>query len=125
MIYLRGAVCAVSTPELPWSKMSRQWNTPPYAVVNDLEKHVLLDGFRLVIDLEKSKGSRLVDASTRRELLDLYGFYGSLPVGFNHPHFDLPEVQADLLLGAKTKIANSDVYSSFYATFVDVFNRVG
>ena len=104
--------------------MDKQWNIPPYAVVSDLEKHVLVDGFRIVIDLEKSQGSRLVDAVTRRELLDLYGFYGSLPVGFNHPYFDLPEVQRDLLLASKTKIANADVYSTFYATFVDTFSRV-
>ena len=68
--------------------MNTLWNVPPYAVVNDLEKHLLVDGFRIVIDLEKSRGSKLVDAAAHRELIDLYGFYGSLPVGFNHPHFD-------------------------------------
>ena len=104
--------------------MNTQWTIPSYAVVNDLEKHVLVDGFRIVIDLEKSQGCRLVDAVTRRELIDLYGFYGSLPVGYNHPYFDLPEVQRDLLLAAKTKIANADVFSTFYATFVDTFSRV-
>ncbi len=97
---------------------------PPEAVVADLEKHVLVDGFRIVIDLERSRGSRLVDAVTRREFIDLYGFYGSLPVGFNHPHFDQPEVQAELLAASKLKIANADVYSSCYATFVQTFAAV-
>ena len=60
------------------------------AVVSDLQRHVLIDGFRIVIDFKKSHGSKLVDAVTGRELIDLYGFYGSLPVGFNHPHFDRP-----------------------------------
>jgi len=104
--------------------MNTQWNIPPYAVVADLEKHILVDGFRIVIDLERSQGSRLIDAATRREFIDLYGFFGSLPVGFNHPYFDLPEVQRELLLAARTKVANADVYSSFYATFVDTFSRV-
>jgi len=104
--------------------MKNEWNIPPYAVVSDLEKHVLLDGFRIVIDLENSRGCRLVDASTRRELIDLYGFYGSLPVGFNHPYFDSPAVQRELLLASRTKIANSDVYSGLYASFVDTFSRV-
>src|SRR5688572_30179886 len=99
---------------ITFRQMNTQWTIPPYAVVNDLEKHVLVDGFRIVIDLEKSQGSRLVDAVSRRELIDLYGFYGSLPVGFNHPYFDLPEVQQDLLLASKTKIANADVYSTYY-----------
>src|SRR5262245_49134613 len=104
--------------------MNTQWTIPPYAVVGDLERHVLLDGFRIVIDFEKSQGSRLVDAVSHRELIDLYGFYGSLPVGYNHPYFELPEVQADLLQAAKTKVANADVYSIPYATFVQTFSRV-
>jgi L-lysine 6-transaminase len=93
-------------------------------VVSDLEKHLLVDGFRIVIDLEKSRGSRLVDAISRRELIDLYGFYGSLPIGFNHPYFDQPEVQSELLAAARTKVANADVYSTFYATFVNTFSRI-
>jgi L-lysine 6-transaminase len=104
--------------------MNTQWTVPPYAVVADLERHVLVDGFRIVLDLQKSQGSRLVDASNHRELIDFYGFYGSLPVGFNHPYFDLPEVQSELLQAAKTKVANCDVYTTFYATFVDIFSRV-
>jgi L-lysine 6-transaminase len=119
-----GVVCAAIEPELGSRQMDKQWNIPPYAVVSDLEKHVLVDGFRIVIDLERSQGGRLVDAVTRREMIDLYGFYGSLPVGFNHPYFDLPEVQRDLSLASKTKIANADVYSTQYATFVDTFSRV-
>ena len=33
-------------------------------------------------------------------------------------------MQCDLVLASKTKIANADVYSSIYATFVDTFSRV-
>src|SRR6185436_19248824 len=46
------------------------------------------------------------------------------PVGFNHPHFDKPEVQADLLTAAKVKVANADVYTPQYATFIETFARV-
>jgi L-lysine 6-transaminase len=93
-------------------------------VVSDLQRHVLLDGFRIVIDLAKSRGAKLVDAVTGRQLIDLYGFYGSLPLGFNHPYFDRPAVQQDMLEAARTKIANSDVYSTHYAEFVSTFHRV-
>ncbi|HXG47217.1 MAG TPA: L-lysine 6-transaminase [Methylomirabilota bacterium] len=96
----------------------------PGTVVTELERHVLVDGFRIVIDLEKSRGAELYDAASRRMLLDFYGFYGSLPVGFNHPHFDQPEVQAELARAARTKVANADVYSVFYAEFVRAFRRV-
>jgi len=97
---------------------------PPYAVLTDLERHVLVDGFRIVIDLEKSQGARLLDAASHREFIDLYGFYGALPIGFNHPYFDLPEVREDLLLAARTKVSNPDVYTTQFATFVDTFSRV-
>ena len=46
----------------------------PGDVVSSLEQHVLVDGFKLVFDLEKSRGSRFVDAATGREFNDLYGF---------------------------------------------------
>lgn len=89
-----------------------------------IEKHVLLDGFRIVVDLERSRGSYLYDAATGHRLIDFYGFFGSMTVGFNHPHFDDPEVQAELLIAARTKIANSDVYSQAYAEFVDTLASV-
>ena len=41
--------------------------------------------------------------SSDRRLIDLYGFFGSMPVGFNHPHFDNAAVQRDLLRAAKVK----------------------
>jgi L-lysine 6-transaminase len=96
----------------------------PARAVAELEKHILVDGFKIVVDLERSHGCRIVDAATGRELIDLYSFFASMPIGFNHPYFDRPDVQADLLLAARTKVANSDVYSTQYATFVDTFARV-
>ena len=47
-----------------------------------------------------------------------------MPIGFNHPYFDSPEVKADLLTAAKIKVANPDVYSVALANFVDTFARV-
>jgi L-lysine 6-transaminase len=97
---------------------------PPARVIAELEKHILLDGFKLVVDLEKSRGSRLIDAVSGRSLIDFYSFFASMPVGSNHPHFDLPQVQAELLAAARIKVANSDVYSVALATFVQTFARV-
>jgi L-lysine 6-transaminase len=111
-----------SRPRL--SKSKNKKSVDASRVLNVLEEHILLDGFKIVIDLEKSRGSYLVDAATGHRLIDLYGFFGSMPVGFNHPYFDEPEVQRDLLRAAKAKVANSDVYSKAYAKFVDTFARV-
>jgi len=84
----------------------------------------LVDGFKLVFDLEKSKGSRFVDAATGREFIDLYSFYASQPIGFNHPYFDRADVKADLLAAAKVKVANADVYTVQLASFIKTFDRV-
>src|SRR5882724_5262865 len=111
------------------AKVKRAAKTPggvvsPREVVPELEKHILVDGFKLVFDPQKSRGSRFVDAATGRELIDLYGFYASQPIGFNHPYFDRPEIQTDLLTAAKVKVSNADIYTVQYATFVQTFARV-
>jgi L-lysine 6-transaminase len=89
-----------------------------------LEQHVLLDGFRIVLDHEKSRGSYLYNAASDSRLIDFYGFFGSMPVGYNHPHFDDPAVREELGRAASIKVANSDVYSEGYATFVETLTRV-
>lgn len=96
----------------------------PAGVLDELKRHILVDGFELVVDLERSRGCRFHDAHRDRTLLDLYAFYASMPIGFNHPHFQRPEVQRDLLAAAKIKVANSDVYSTQMARFVKTFDRV-
>ena len=107
---------------------SRLNNQPDLIAPNDvievLEKHLLIDGFKLVFDPVKSRGSKFVDAATGKELIDLYGFYASQPIGFNHPHFNNKQVEAELLAAAKIKVANSDVCTVQLAQFVQTFARV-
>src|SRR5437899_12282005 len=93
-------------------------------VLETIEQHVLLDGFKIVVDLEKSRGSYLYNAVDDRRLIDLYGFFGSMPVGFNHPYFDDRQVRRDLLRVAQRELGDSDVYSDGYAEFVATFERV-
>ena len=96
----------------------------PDHVIAELEQHILVDGFKSIFDTEQSHGSWFVDAATGRELIDLYSFYASQPIGFNHPHFDRPEVKADLLTAARVKVANADVYTVQFANFIQAFARV-
>jgi len=105
-------------------KTRRRGTISPSKILEEIEQHVLLDGFKVVVDLDKSRGSYLYNAVTNKPLIDLYGFFGSNPIGFNHPYFNDPAVQRDLLRAAKIKIANSDVYSEGYAEFVETFERV-
>ena len=115
---------AASTSRPRLSKSKNCKSIAPSHVLDALAEHILLDGFKIVIDLEKSRGSYLIDAANGHRLIDLYGFFGSMPIGFNHPYFEQPAVQRDLLRASKSKVANSDVYSEAYAEFVETFARV-
>src|SRR5437588_7517189 len=106
------------------TKSEQQKAIAPSKILETIEQHVLLDGFKVVVGLDKSRRSYLHNAVTNNRLIDLYGFFGSMPIGFNHPYFDNPAVQRDLLRAAKVKVANSDVYSEDYAEFVETFGRV-
>ncbi|MEV7008047.1 L-lysine 6-transaminase [Streptosporangium sp. NPDC051022] len=88
-----------------------------------LARHLLVDGYRLVLDLERSRGSRLVDARTDRSYLDFYTFFASAPLGVN-PFDDDPEFLALLGRIAANKPANSDLYTSHLADFAETFSRV-
>ncbi len=113
-----------ASPRSRAMKSEKEKAVAPRSVLETIGQHVLLDGFKVVVDLDKSRGAYLYNAVNNRRLIDLYGFFGSMPIGFNHPYFDQPAVQRDLLRAAKIKIANSDVYSEGYAEFVRTFERV-
>lgn len=91
-------------------------------VLDRLARHLLVDGYRLVLDLERSQGSWLVDARTGRKFLDFYTFFASAPLGVNPP-FD-PELARLLGDVARNKPANPDMYTEHLADFVDTFTRV-
>lgn len=97
----------------------------PADVHQVLGRHVLTDGFKLVADLAASRGSRLVDARTGEQYLDLYTFFASSPLGLNPPCVtDDPAFMDKLARIAANKPANSDIYSTEYAEFVETFARV-
>ena len=50
-----------------------------------LKENILVDGFHVVIDLEKSHSAVIVDALEGNEYPDWYGYFATLPVGHNHP----------------------------------------
>ena len=57
-------------------------------VRSTLAKHILADGYDMVLDLDKSHGSYLVDKITKKEFLDFFTFFASNPLGMNHPALD-------------------------------------
>ncbi|MEO5616363.1 MAG: L-lysine 6-transaminase, partial [Candidatus Eisenbacteria bacterium] len=46
-------------------------------------RHMLADGYDIVLDLDKSQGRRLYDSRGNRWLLDMFSFFATLPVGIN------------------------------------------
>ena len=97
----------------------------PTAVHDVLRKHLLVDGFDMVLDLEASQGSTLVDARDGTPYLDLFTFFASNALGMNHPALTGdPAFRDELLTAALNKPSNSDVYSAPMARFVETFARV-
>lgn len=92
-------------------------------ILPSLKKSLLVDGFDIIFDPEKSRGSRLWDAKNERHLIDFFSFFASNPIGFNHPQLQDPVFEKELLLAAKVKVSNSDVYSSVLADFVEFFHQ--
>lgn len=89
-----------------------------------LQKHLLADGFDLVLSLDASHGSTLVDARDGHEYLDLFTFFASSALGMNHPALADPVFRAELVRAATNKPSNSDVYTVEMARFVDTFAEV-
>jgi L-lysine 6-transaminase len=97
----------------------------PGAVHDTLRRHMLVDGFDLVLDTKASQGSWVVDARDGTRWLDLFSFFASSPLGMNHPALvGDPEFMAELAEVAANKPSNSDIYSTPMAAFVDTFARV-
>ncbi|NIT59769.1 MAG: L-lysine 6-transaminase [Aliifodinibius sp.] len=101
-------------------------NTVAPAQVHDiLQKHILTDGYDIVLDLEKSEGIHLYDAKTGERYLDFFTFFASNPLGMNHPQLANEEFRNKIGKVAINKPSNSDVYTEEMAEFVDNFDRVG
>jgi L-lysine 6-transaminase len=90
-----------------------------------LARSILTDGYDFVLDLDRSVGSYLVDATTGERYLDMFTFFASSALGMNHPALaDDATFRAELLQAAVNKPSNSDIYTVAMARFVDTFRRV-
>lgn len=98
----------------------------PKDVRPTLQKHILADGYEMVLDLEKSKGAYLHDSTSGRDYLDFFTFFASNPLGMNHDRLaGDPDFVHHLGKTAINKPSNSDIYTEEMAHFVDTFARVG
>jgi L-lysine 6-transaminase len=101
-----------------------QITVPSDRVFDVLQNNILVDGFHIVIDLEKSHGCVMVDALEGKEYLDCYTYFATLPIGHNHPKMQDEGFRQSLMTAALSNPANSDVYSREFAGFVDTFREI-
>ncbi len=93
----------------------------PSNVRNILNNHLLTDGYEIIMDLEKSKGSWLVDARDGSKHLDMFSMYASGAVGYNHPY--IIDNAEKLKISSYNKTTLSDMYNQFFSEFVDTFSK--
>jgi L-lysine 6-transaminase len=93
-------------------------------VLDSLSRHILVDGYHVVMDLQKSRGSYLYDARSDRYILDFFTNFATCPIGYNHPRLKTIDFRERLADVATNKPANSDIYTQVYAEFVETFSRI-
>jgi L-lysine 6-transaminase len=101
---------AVTTPRLD-----------PKKVLDSLSRHMLVDGYHVVMDLGRSHGNLMYDALHDAEVLDFFSQFATCPIGYAHPKTRTPEFLEELGRAAVTKPANSDIYTVEMAEFVEAF----
>jgi L-lysine 6-transaminase len=104
--------------------VDRRIHVSPAEVHNVLSRHMLADGYEIVMDLKKSRGSWVFDARRGRPVLDFFTNFASCPIGYNHPRLDNPEFRDRIADAAVNKPANSDIYTTQMAEFVETFARL-
>jgi L-lysine 6-transaminase len=96
----------------------------PTDVHKSLGRHMLVDGFPFVLDMDRSHGAYLIDKATSREYLDFFTFFASSALGHNHPGLKEKEFNRRIGEIAVCKPSNSDLYTVEMAEFVETFARI-
>ncbi len=85
-----------------------------------LSNNILADGFEPILDLEKSHDSWIVDKRNGTKYLDMFSMYASGCIGYNHPRIlENKDLLANVSLFKPTL---SDIYTTEYAEFMNVFS---
>lgn len=96
----------------------------PQRAFEIVSSHMLIDHFDLVLDLEKSHRVWAYDSKYGKKYLDLFSFFASNPVGYNHPKITEESFVKKIARIALHKPSNSDIITMEMAEFVDTFYRI-
>ncbi len=106
------------------ARSNRRSVVKPEDALSILSRHILVDGFDIVIDMRRSKGPYLIDVRSGKRYLDFFSFVASSPLGMNHPKMTTPSFIEKLGRIAVQKPSNSDIYTVEEAQFLATFERV-
>lgn len=95
--------------------------TSPHEVIAVLEAKLLAEKNAIVVDLEKSSSSWVVDHRTGKRYLDCFSQFASQAIGWNHPK--MTSQRERLAAVAVNRTANSDMYTTQMADFVRKFSE--
>lgn len=90
-------------------------------VIDVLGSKLLVDKNAIVVDLEKSQGSWVVDKRNGKQYLDCFSQFASQAIGWNHPK--MLSQKERLVDVAINRVANSDMYTTQFAEFVQKFSE--
>jgi len=79
--------------------------------------------YNINIDFEKSHDSYLYDTNTNREILDFFGMYASLPLGYNHPIFKTKNFIDEYMRVSSFKVNNCEFVSKETLEFDEKFSQ--
>ncbi len=96
----------------------------PKNVHEVLSSHMLADGFDIVYDIRKSKGSYLHDALSGKDYLDFFSFFASQPLGHNHPAMVSDDFMDKIKHVAIANPSNSDIYTVEMAEFAQAVAEI-
>ncbi len=83
---------------------------------------MIADRFKgIIFDPKKSKGQYIYDSFGKRNILDMGGFFGSSPIGHNHPDMITPSFIKKMGTIAIHNPSNSDFYTKEMAKFCSIF----
>jgi len=94
------------------------------SALTELHHYILADGLPIAFDARRSHGPYFVDAKTGESYLDLFSFFATQPIGFNHPKLNTAEFREKLGSLAIHRPSLSDVYTEDYARAIASFAKL-
>lgn len=99
-------------------------NYSPLQIQEILIKYLQPPAYDIVLNLEKSTPSHIFDDKNKRFILDMFTFFGTMPLGMNHPKLNDEDFIRRLTKIAINKPSNTDFFTEALAEFVETFEKI-